>query len=251
MDSRNGRGSVDIQNWMTDLNLCRMSSGSWNFYSTAALRLSWFNGKGADEMDVDRLYTIWLNVNASYAITGKTRLVFGVTPQISTDFDTWTSHNIFLGGHVLLVGPLNDRFSYGIGIGCYPQLGDYPFLPLIQFKWEASRNWTLQLEGARLSYINKVSDGLKWGPFVSVVSGTWTIHHDRRVRQFAWISGVAGIGADVGLGHWGSVRPRLVADVGFSFGNSGTIKTSNGSHDLEKYHYDPGFYLRAGLLFEF
>ena len=97
----------------------------------------------------------------------------------------------------------------------------------------------------------KVSDGLKWGPFVSVVSGTWTIHHDRRVRQFAWISGVAGIGADVGLGHWGSVRPRLVADVGFSFGNSGTIKTSNGSHDLEKYHYDPGFYLRAGLLFEF
>ncbi len=59
------------------------------------MRLSWFNGKGADEMDVDRLYTIWLNVNASYAITGKTRLVFGVTPQISTDFDTWTSHNIF------------------------------------------------------------------------------------------------------------------------------------------------------------
>lgn len=80
------------------------------------------------------------------------------------------------------------------------------------------RNWTLQLEGARLSYINKVSDGLKWGPFVSVVSGTWTIHHDRRVRQFAWISGVAGIGADVGLGHWGSVRPRLVADVGFPSG---------------------------------
>lgn len=81
-------------------------------------------------MDVDRLYTIWLNVNASYAITGKTRLVFGVTPQISTDFDTWTSHNIFLGGHVLLAGPLNDRFSYGIGIGCYPQLGDYPSCPL-------------------------------------------------------------------------------------------------------------------------
>ena len=105
MDSRNGRGSVDIQNWMTDLNLCRMSSGSWNFSSTAALRLSWFNGKGADEMDVDRLYTIWLNVNASYAITGKTRLVFGVTPQISTDFDTWTSHNIFLGGHVLWQAP--------------------------------------------------------------------------------------------------------------------------------------------------
>lgn len=130
MDSRNGRGSVDVQNWMTDLNLCRMSSGSWSFSSTAALRLSWFNGKGADEMDVDRLYTVWLNVNASYAIKGKTRLVFGVTPQISTDFDTWTSHNIFFGGHALLAGPLNDRFSYGIGIGCYPQLGDYPLLPL-------------------------------------------------------------------------------------------------------------------------
>ena len=101
------------------------------------------------------------------------------------------------GIRYLLKAQYPNWFSYGIGIGCYPQLGDYPFLPLIQFKWEASRNWTLQLEGARLSYINKVSDGLKWGPFVSVVSGTWTIHHDRRVRQFAWISGVAGIGADV------------------------------------------------------
>ncbi|WP_290503777.1 Amuc_1434 family mucin 2-degrading aspartic protease [Akkermansia sp.] len=251
MDSRNGHGSVNIQNWMTDLNLCRMSSGSWGFSSTAALRLSWFNGEGAREMDVDELYTIWLNVTASYKLRGKTRLVFGVTPQISTDFDTWTTHNLFFGGHALLAGPLNDRFSYGIGVGCYPQLGDFPLLPLIQFEWKATNNWTLQLEGARLSYTSKVSEGLTWGPFVAVVSGTWTIHHDRRVRQFEWISGVAGVGADVGLGHWGSVRPRLVADVGFSFGNSGTIKTSNGSHELEKYHYDPGFYLRAGLQFEF
>lgn len=251
MDSRNGHGSVDVQNWMTDLNLCRMSNGSWGFSSTAALRLSWFNGKGADVLDVDRLYTVWLNINASYKIKGQTRVVFGVTPQISTDFDTWTSHNLFFGGHAILAGPLNDRFSYGIGIGYYPQLGDYPLLPLLQFKWEASRNWTLQLEGTRLSYTNKVSDGLTWGPFVSVVSGTWTIHRDRHVRQFQWVSGVAGVGANVGLGHWGSVRPRLVADVGFSFGNSGTIKTSNGSHELEKYHYDPGFYLRAGLQFDF
>lgn len=68
MDSRNGHGSVNIQNWMTDLNLCRMSSGSWGFSSTAALRLSWFNGEGAREMDVDELYTIWLNVTASYKL---------------------------------------------------------------------------------------------------------------------------------------------------------------------------------------
>ena len=79
MDSRNGHGSVNIQNWMTDLNLCRMSSGSWGFSSTAALRLSWFNGEGAREMDVDELYTIWLNVTASYKLRGKTSLVFGVT----------------------------------------------------------------------------------------------------------------------------------------------------------------------------
>lgn len=149
MDSRNGHGSVNIQNWMTDLNLCRMSSGSWGFSSTAALRLSWFNGEGAREMDVDELYTIWLNVTASYKLRGKTSLVFGVTPQISTDFDTWTTHNLFFGGHALLAGPLNDRFSYGIGVGCYPQLGDFPLLPLIQFEWKATNNWTLQLEGSK------------------------------------------------------------------------------------------------------
>lgn len=251
MDSRNGHGHVDVQNWLTNVNLCRMSSGSWGFSAIAALRMTWFNGQGASAMDVDRLYTIWLNMNASCVIAGKTRLVFGITPQISTDFDTWTHNNIFFGGHAMIAGPLNDRFSYGLGIGYYPQLGGTPLLPLFQFKWEAGNHWSLQLEGARLSYTKKVGEGLTWGPFISVVSGTWTIHHDRRVRQFQWISGVAGVGANIGLGHWGSVRPRLMADVGFSFGNSGTIKTSNGNHELEKYHYDPGFYLRAGLQFEF
>lgn len=71
MDSRNGHGHVNIQNWVTDVNLCRMSSGSWNFSAITGLRMTWFNGQGADEMDVDRLYTIWLNMNASCVISGK------------------------------------------------------------------------------------------------------------------------------------------------------------------------------------
>ena len=251
MDSRNGHGHVNIQNWVTDVNLCRMSSGSWNFSAITGLRMTWFNGQGADEMDVDRLYTIWLNMNASCVISGKTRLVFGFTPEISTDFDTWTHNNIFFGGHAMITGPLNDRFSYGIGIGYYPQLGEAPMLPVLQFKWKTGNKWSLQLEGARLSYTKMVGEGLTWGPFVSIVSGTWTIHHDRRVRQFEWISGVAGVGANIGLGRWGSVRPRLMTDVGFSFGNSGTLKTSNGNHELEKRHYDPVFYLRACIQFVF
>lgn len=251
MDSRRSHGSLEVQNWMTNINLCKMSSGSWGFFATTALRLTWLNGEGADVLDVDRLCTIWLNMNASYNITGKTRLMFGINPQISTDFDTWTHNNFFFGGHVMLAGPLNDRFSYGIGLGYYPQMGNDPLLPLFQFKWKTSNRWALQLEGPRLSYVNKVSEGFIWGPFVSMMSGTWTIHRDRRVRQFDWFSGVAGVGTQVGLGRWGGVRPKLMADVGFSFANSATFRTSNGSHELEKYHYDPGFYLKVGLEFAF
>jgi hypothetical protein len=241
MDSSHGH--TNIQNWQTDLNLLRMNSGDWGFTTTAAFRITWMNGSGADSMDVDTLYTIWLRMNASCVVKGQTRLIFGVTPQISTDFDTWTSKNIFLGAHALIAGPANERFTYGLGLGYYPQVGNWPFLPIIQFKWIMPSNWTLQLEGFRLSCTQKINDMFSWGPFVSAVSGSWTIHHERRIRQFQWISGAAGLSFACDLGRY----PTIVADLGFTFGNSGKIKTSNGRHEIEKFHFDPGFYFRAGI----
>ncbi len=251
MDSRNGRGSLDVQHWAFMLNIGQYDSGNWHADFRAGMRMSWFNGSGAAELDVERLYTVRMQFNASYRFSDATRLLFGIDPQISTDFDTWTNKNIYFGGYAMIAGKVNDSLRGGIGIGYYPQLGSFPLLPVAQFTWHRDANHYLQLEGLRLAYNTKVSDGFTWGPFVGVSSGTWTVNRHRQTHQLRWVSGVAGVGLDIGLGKWGSAKPRLKTDLGFTFGNSGSIHTSNGRHELEKYHYDPGFYLRAGLEFNF
>ncbi len=251
MNSRNGRGDLDVQHWDFMLNLGQYDSGKWHTDFRAGLRMSRFNGSGALALDVDCLYTVRMQFNASYRLSDTTRLMFGINPQISTDFDTWTNKNIYFGGYAMIAGKVNENLTGGIGIAYYPQLGSFPILPAVQFTWYRNANHYLQLEGLRLAYNIKVSDGFTWGPFVGISSGTWTVNRHRHTHRFQWESGVAGVGFDIGLGKWGTAKPRLKTDLGFTFGNSGSIHTSNGRHELEKYHYDPGFYLRAGLEFNF
>lgn len=250
MDCREGVGDIDVQQWMLDVNLWKATLGGWEVSATTSFRASWFNGEGAEHLDIDRLYTIWLQANASCRVWNKTKLMLGLTPQVSTDFDTWTHHNIYVGAYAMFAGQLNDKVSYGVGLAYSPQYGSFSFLPAGYFDWDTGNNWHLRLKGSRLSYTQHIG-GFQWGPFFSVESGTWTVKHSRRVRQFQWLSCVAGVGVDCSLGNWRGYQPRLMADLGFTFANSGTIRTSNGNHELERYHYDPGLYLRVGMYFNF
>ncbi len=251
MDSHRGPGHLSIQHWALRTNVGQWQSGKWGGEFKASLRASWFDGAGAARLDVDRLYTIGISADASYQVGDRYRLMFGVTPQISTDFDTWSNKDIYFGGHIVFAGQVNEKLSGGIGIAYYPQLGSWPLLPVLQFNYKLDDYRSLELEGLRFSYKMKVNDAFTWGPFVNVSSGTWTVNRHRQTHQLQWTSGVAGLCFDIGLGKWGSATPRLVTDVGFTFGNSGSINTSNGRHELEKYHYNPGFYLRAALNFNF
>ncbi len=251
MKKKNGSGHATMKNWMTKLTLVSATTGSWRFDVDTAFRMSWFDGDKEADMDVSELYTIWLHMGATYRMWGSTYLTFGVNPEFSSDFDSWVARNFEMGAHLLLSSKLSDKFKYSIGLAYAPQLGDSPVLPFIGFSWQASPNWVVEMKGIRLSAMNKVTDYFSWGPFVSVVSGSWVVKHDRSHSRFEWRSGVAGLATETGLGQWGKVRPKLLVDAGFSFANTARFKTTNGRHELEKKSYDPGFYVRAGLNFSF
>lgn len=251
MSSRNGAGHATLTNWHTRLPLADAKSGSWRFNVDSTFRLTWFDGDKDAAMDVDRLYTIWMNLSASYNLRGSTYLTFGVNPEFSSDFDSWVARNFNMGGHLLISSKLNERFKYSLGVAIAPQLGDTPVFPFVGFSWQASPTWLIEMQGIRLSAMNKVTDYFSWGPFVSVVSGSWVVKHNHAHSRYEWRSGVAGLATELGLGTWGSVKPKLLLDAGFSFANSARFKTTNGKHEMETRHFDPGFYMRAGLRFSF
>lgn len=252
MSTRNGNGHATLTNWLTTFNLADVSSKSWRFDMDASFRLSWFDGKNDAAMDIHRLYTIWMNVGAHYNMWGKTFLTIGFNPEFSSDFDSWVARNFNLGGYLTVSSQVNDNFSFSAGMALVPQLGgSFPAIPYLGFRWQASPNWSVEMEGAKLKVIKKVTDYFSWGPFVSLVSGAWVVKHEYNHARYEWRSGIAGITTKTRLGTWGKAHPHLILDAGFSFANSARFRTTNGKHTLSKKHYDPGFYMRAGLNFAF
>lgn len=251
MSAKHGQGHATLSNLNVRLPFVKATSGSWAFNVDGTARVTWFDGDRDALMDVDTLYTFWLNLSASYKVRGSTYITAGVNPEFSSDLDSWVARNFNLGGHLLVSTKVNDHFKFTAGVAYAPQLADWPVFPFLGFSWKASRNWTVEMQGVRLSAMNKVTDYFSWGPFVSVVSGSWVVKHNYGHARYEWRSGVAGVATELGLGTWGKAKAKLVADVGFSFANSGRFKTTNGKHDLETKHYDPGFYVRAGLRFVF
>ncbi|MEG0427122.1 MAG: DUF6268 family outer membrane beta-barrel protein [Akkermansia sp.] len=246
-----GSGHVNMTNWMTAFDFVRLKKGSWGFHADGAFRMTWLDGDQDANFELDRLFTVWVNMTVSYRLWGSTVLSGGVTPQWSSDFDSWVSDNFFFGAHVTLSGKLSESFSYTVGGAYAPQIGNTPWLPFFGFSWKLNPKWRLDLQATKLILMNKVSEGFSWGPFCAVTAGTWTVRHNKRHERFEWISGVAGVSTETGLGHWGRVRPKLLGDVGFSVWNRARFKSSNGDDEYASYRFKPGFYMRVGVQLSF
>lgn len=251
MDTKKGSGHAKVTNWMTLFDFVNMSKGRWGFNADGAFRMTWVSSSGDADLDVDRLFTVWANLNVTYKLFGSAKLIAAITPQWSSDADSWVSDNFFLGGHVVLAGKLNDSVSYVAGAAYVPQLGDSPWIPYVGATWKMNERWTLDLTAPRFALKNKVSDGFSWGPFFSITSGVWTVKHNRRHERFEWRSCAIGVFTSTGLGQWGKVHPMLLADVGMSCWNRARYMSSNGDREYASYRFEPGFYLRVGLQLKF
>lgn len=246
-----GSGHAQVTSWTTSFDFVHMKKGRWGFNADGAFRMTWVDSSRDAYMDVDRLYTIWTNLNITYRLFGSTRLIVAVMPQWSSDFDSWVSENFYLGAHAVLSGKLNDNVRYVAGAAYAPQFGDSPWIPYVGVTWKLNDRWTLDLMAPRIALKNKVSEGFTWGPFFSIVSGTWTVKRNRRHERFEWRSCALGVFAETGLGQWGEVHPVLLTDVGVSCWNRGRFKSSSGNEEYASYRFEPGFYMRVGLQLKF
>jgi hypothetical protein len=70
-------------------------------------------------------------------------------------------------------------------------------------------------------------------------------------QRFVWLSYVVGLTANVGLGHFDGADIRFVSDLGFTPYNSARYKSASGRHQLKRYRFDTGAYVRFGVQVEY
>lgn len=214
-------------------------------------RMTWLSTSNNSIFESERLYTFGLNGSASYSMGNDTKLFFGASALMSTDFDTVTSHCVQIGARGGISHRFSDRFSMQLGVYYSPQLSSCPVLPIIGFRYQVDDRWYIQLDSMRLRAINKVNDSFSWGPFVGISAGSWNVKHERRDTRLSMISGIAGLQGNIALGKWGKYTPTLTGEVGCAFANNFQYRNATGRHKRESVNADPGLYVQLGVKLAF
>lgn len=214
-------------------------------------RMTWFGSRGNDLFDDHRLYTVGLNGSSTITLSDSTKIFLGASAMLSTDFDTFNSHCIQIGARGGVSQRINDRLSLQLGLYYTPQLATAPLLPIIGFRYEINDRWFMSLDPMRFKVINKLTDSLSWGPFIGLSAGSWNVRNQRQDMRFSYLSGICGLQANLKLGTWGSYKPTLTTETGFTFANSVEYRNATGRKKIEEAKMKEGFYFQAGVKFDF
>ncbi len=223
----------------------------WHLDCKLSGRISWLHNSGTRVLDESRLYTLGLNATVLHQIGQKSQFHLGLTPQISTDFDTMSHDMFYWGGNVGFSSALSDNFKFTLGVSVMPHYNNMWFYPLVNFNWRVMPRWELQLQAERLSYqYVSGSEKFRVGPFLQYNRSVWTVNRHRKTCQFRMNNWIGGATASY---RWniGSCKVTLLGDLGFTFYNNFRIKTKNGKHTLDRYRAGGGPYARIAVGLEF
>lgn len=252
MGYKHGTGRVSAYNLDVELNLANVTAENWNFKFSTAFRSTWFDSCGDGALDERDLYTIWVRMATTYSISKTTKLSFGMSPQISTDFNGMRGNSVYLGANVMCVFATSERSLFGLGLAYVPQFSGFPCLPAAMFTiTSADKKWEYSLIGSRFTIDYNVTEAFSLGIFTAYDGMTWTVRNKDRYYRMGWTSWKTGLNISFGIGKIGSSKPKISTDVGFTYGNDATFRSANGTHKYYTQEYKPGFYLKTGLIFHF
>ncbi len=219
----------------------------WHLDVKLNMRYTWLNSTGPDFVDEGSLYTNGLLISVNRKLGQKGQFIFGLTPQLSTDFDVLTSSSFYFGAYVAFAYEVSDRLRFTLGVSYMSRYYEHDLFPLIGLSWEAKPNWFLRVEATRLSYMNKLWQGFEWGPFLQWNSLLWTVKRDRRTQQMHAESFTAGVSAQYLLSLSGGEALMIMADVGMNLDQEIEFRDKRNSRTIDRYKGETGFYARFGI----
>ncbi len=254
MDLRNGHGDVQVTNAVLTIpfvNPKETSWAGWHLDVKGTARLTWIDSDGQDLLDEDRLYTLGVQAMVARQLGERSRLLIGLTPQFSSDFDVMTHHNFFYGGYAAFSSQLSDKLRYTVGLAVMPDYFRNAIMPLVSLQWRYTPNWELRIEGGRLSSVCVSGESFQWGPFVQWNSGVWTVQRDGQTQQFRMTNCILGMGATYDHKLSSGMTLGFMGDLGATLSNEFRVRDESGRHSIEKYRADPGLYARFGCRVSF
>ncbi len=248
LDDHNTR--VETISAYLNLPIISPNSARWrdlHFNLTANMRVTWFNTSGQDVIDETVLYTMGFNGTMLYNLNQKGQIVFGLSPQISSDLDVLSSHDFFIATYLGYRFKVGENFRATLGLSWMPNYYSEDFLPFVDISWKFNPNWELRAKAARLSVVNVANPRFEWGPFIEMNSNVWTIKRRRETQQLRTRSILLGVGSQFVINPNGKTPIYLMGDLGFSVANKIEFTDKSGDHKIERYDTDTGLYARLGF----
>lgn len=223
----------------------------WHLDAKVSGRLTWAHNSGNRVLDEPRLYTVGASATLIRQVGSKSQFHLGFTPQVSSDFDTFSHEIFYWGGNVGFSSAAGEKFKYTLGVSVMPDFNDMWVYPLVNFQWRLRPNWELQLQAERLSYQFVSSSGsFRVGPFIQHNRSVWTVKRQRATRMLRMNNWIAGLSASYRK-SLSTCKVSVLGDLGFTFYNNFRVRTKDGEHTLERYRADGGLYARVGVGVEF
>ncbi len=244
------RGRVRVAHVVLTLPMVNPQRAAWRGWHAdvkGTARMTWLDSTGPHLLDEDRLYTLGLQASVSRPAGKCGRWQLGLTPQISTDLDVMTRHNLYLGGYAAWAATCSEKLRCTLGLACMPDYYRSVVLPLLSLKWRCAPAWELRVEGARLAAVCVGQERFHWGPFFQWNTGVWTVQRRQQTQQLRMNNAILGLGTSYESKPARGGRLSFLGDAGLSFANSFRIRDASGRHTLEKHRAHPGLYARLGL----
>ncbi len=219
----------------------------WAFNAELASTISYVDAEGTLELSSETLYKFTMPLSFIRGMGEGRRLVLAAAPTVASDLERG-ARCFDLGLFAACTKPVNERFSFTLGMAAYPRFARYYAVPVFGFEWKPTEDWTVTLKGYRLSAMNALTERFSAGVFAAAKGGVWSVETERGARMLNVQSFVLGVTGEYDFSAPGQRKRIITASLGSTLATSVRFHEYHGErHADEAHHYRPGLYASVGV----
>lgn len=251
---RHGGSHMSMQSYALTIPLADPRKSHWNEWMINAQldsKITMFETGGSLTLKDEVLYNVALPISLIKPMSNGNRITLGVAPEIATDGNA-IEHGLDLAAYGLYTIRRNESFSYTIGVGISPRFAVHGAVPFFGFQWKPNENWTVHMQGYKLTALYKVTDKWSVGPFANAAGGIWSVETERGDEYFRLRSLVLGVTSEYDFSAPGQTKRIFAVSIGTNVATNAEFLKRNAEKDaVESHHYKPGLYVSAAVDFRF
>ena len=254
MGERHGGSDLSMQSSKLTIPLSDPRKSGWDgmmLNIQLDAEATYINTGGNLDLKHDEAYSVAVPVSVIRRMSNGNTLTLGAAPALAADCGA-VEHGLDCLMYGMYTIKHSATFSYTVGVAASPRFAENVLVPIFGFEWQASDEWLIRMKRYRAEALYKVNDRFSVGPFIAGEGGTWSVETEAGDRQFRVRSMVLGITGEYNFAEPGQTKRIITFSVGSTVATSAEFtERSVGKNAYETHHYEPGFFISAGVDFRF